>query len=153
MIEALDKFSLFKDLSYNQLEDILPYCTKLDLNDGDIMIAEGDKNDSDLFLLISGSVEIVSSDSSILSHEVVLSRENKEIFGEVSWLSNHKRTASIRCKGSVDAIRVSGLEFMNFLEQNPEIGFMIMQRIASLLAQRIEETDTLMKQILWNTNI
>ncbi|MDH5436568.1 MAG: cyclic nucleotide-binding domain-containing protein [Gammaproteobacteria bacterium] len=153
MIEELDKFSLFKDLSYNQLEDIMPFCTKLDLNDGEIMISEGNKDDSDLYLLISGSVEIVSSDSAVLSHEVVLSRENKEIFGEVSWLSNHKRTASVRCKGSVDAIRVDGLGLMNFLEQNPEIGFMVMQRIASLLAQRIEETDTLMKQILWNTNI
>ena len=153
MIEELDKFSLFKDLSYNQLEDIMPFCIKLDLNDGEIMISEGNKDDSDLYLLISGSVEIVSSDSAVLSHEVVLSRENKEIFGEVSWLSSHKRTASVRCKGSVDAIRVDGLGLMNFLEQNPEIGFMVMQRIASLLAQRIEETDTLMKQILWNTNI
>ena len=153
MIEELDKFSLFKDLSYNQLEDILPFCTRLNLDDGDIMIAEGSKEDHDLYLLISGNVEIVSSDNSILSHEVVLSRENKEIFGEISWLSEHKRTASVRCKGTADAIRIDGLGLMSFLEKNPEVGFLIMQQIATLLAQRIEETDTLMKQILWNTVI
>ncbi|MDH5190721.1 MAG: cyclic nucleotide-binding domain-containing protein [Gammaproteobacteria bacterium] len=153
MIEELDKFSLFKDLSLAQLEDILPFCTKLDLDEGDIMIEEGNKDDRDLYLLISGNVEIVSSDSSVLSHEVVLSREDKEIFGEISWLSEHKRTASVRCKTSVDAVRIDGIGLMSFLDKNPEIGFLVMQRIACLLAQRIEETDTLMKQILWNTVI
>ena len=153
MIEQLDKFTLFKDLSYTQLEDILPFCSKLDLNDGDIMIKEGNKQDRDLYLLVSGMVEIVSSDSAVLSHEVVLSREDKEVFGEVSWLSEQKRTASVRCKGTVDAIRIDGLGLMNFLEQNPEVGFLVMQRVAVLLARRIEATDMLMKQILWNTII
>ena len=153
MISDLEQTNFFRDLSLEQIEEIAPFCELLQLSDGEIMIQEGDKGGNDLFHLLSGSVEIVSNDTSILSNEVVLSKEEKELFGEISWLTNCKRTASVRCRGPVEAIRIEGKALMEFLEKNPDIGFLIMRRVALIMSERIEETDDLMKQILWNTGL
>ena len=153
MITDLEQTNFFRDVSLEQLEEIAPFCKLLQLSDGEIMIQEGEKGGNDLFHLLSGSVEIVSNNTSILSNEVVLSREDKELFGEISWLTNCKRTASVRCRGPVEAIRIDGRALMEFLEKNPEIGFLAMRRVALIMSERIEETDDLMKQILWNTGL
>jgi CRP-like cAMP-binding protein len=153
MIGDLDGTNFFHDLSLDQLEEITPFCTLLQLNDGDIMIQEGDQGKRDLYHLWSGTVEVVSNDTTIISNEVVLSKEDKELFGEISWLTNGKRTASVRCRGPVEVIRIDGEALMRFLEKNPDIGFLIMRRIAIIISERMEETDNLMKQILWNTGL
>ena len=153
MISDLEQTSFFHDLSIEQMEEVGQFCELIQLNDGDIMIQEGEHGKSDIFHLWSGSVEIVSNDTSIISNEVVLSREDKELFGEISWLTNRKRTASVRCRGNVEAIRIDGQALMDFLEKNPEIGFLIMRRVAFIISERMEETDNLMKQILWNTGL
>lgn len=153
MISDLEQTDFFRDLSLEQIEEISPFCKLLQLNDGEIMIQERDTGGNDLFHLLSGSVEIVSNDTSILSNEVVLSKEDKALFGEISWLTDCKRTASVRCRGPVEAICIDGKALMSFLEKNPEIGFLIMRRVAIIISERIEETDSLMKQILWNTGL
>lgn len=153
MISDLERTNFFHDLSLEQLEEIAPYCTLLQLSDGDILIKEGDQGSRDIYQLLSGSVEIVSNDTSIISNEVVLSKEDNELFGEISWLTNGKRTASVRCKGDVEVIRIDGQALMEFLENNTEIGFLIMRRIALIISERMEKTDSLMKQILWNKGL
>lgn len=153
MIGELEQTSFFHDLSLKQMEEISQFCELLQLNDGDILIQEGEQGKRDIFHLCSGSVEIVSNDTSIISNEVVLSRQDKELFGEISWLTNRKRTASVRCRGNVEAVRIDGLALMQFLEKNSEIGFLVMRRVALIISERMEETDNLMKQILWNTGL
>jgi CRP-like cAMP-binding protein len=153
MYDELKESSCFQDLNADQIASILPYCSQVILNDGDIMIHEGEQDSQDLFLLISGAVEIVSSDSNITSSEVVLSSEDKDLFGEISWLTGGKRTASARCRGDVEAIKIDGNALMQHLEKNSGTGFKVLRRIALILSRRLEESDSLMKQLLWNANI
>ena len=108
MIEDLEDISLFQDLSLSQLNDISEYCELQMLNDGDVLIREKVQDDLDLYVLCKGSVEIVSSSNPITSGEVVISKEDKDVFGEMAWLTKHCRTASVRCYGQVTAIRVDG---------------------------------------------
>lgn len=153
MFEELKHASCFQDLNIDQIEIILPCCSQVILNDGDIMIHEGDHNTNDLFILISGEVEIVSNNTNIISHEIVLSKEDKDLYGELSWLTKRKRTASVRCRGDVEAIKIDGNALMQNLEASPELGFKVLYRISLTLAERLDESDSLMKQLLWNTNI
>ena len=82
-----------------------------------------------------------------------MSRQDKDIFGEISWLTQKKRTATIRCLGEVDAICIDGGQFMSYLDQHPQVGFSVMKNIALLLADRLNHADSLLKQILWNSHI
>ena len=144
---------VFQDLEYSVLEDIAGFSTKLQLVEGDDLISEHRGSLSDIYVLCSGSVEIISSSSGITSEEVSLSRQDKEIFGEISWLTQRKRTATIRCLGDVDAVCIDGRQFMRYLDTHPDVGFSVMKNIALLLADRLNHTDGLLKQILWNSNI
>jgi CRP-like cAMP-binding protein len=157
MISELGSVFLFKELDLDALEEVAAFCNKLYLLEGEELISENNRdthNDTrDLFVLLRGTVEITSNGSGVTSDEVSLSRQDKELFGEISWLYKGNRTATVRCLGDVEAIRIHGEQFMNYLTRRPEIGFQVMKKIAQLLAGRLTEADSLLKQILWNANI
>ena len=153
MIEGLESFSLFSELKAVHLQQISSFCTELSLLDGETLIEEKDHNNKDLFLLCAGKVEIVSNSTATTSNEVVISKEDMDVFGEIAWLNNCRRTASVRCNGAVRAIRVDGNSLANYLNNNHEAGYAVMRKIALTLSTRMANADSLLKQILWNTTL
>jgi CRP-like cAMP-binding protein len=152
MIDKLEKISIFKGLDHDVLVDISLLCQSIILENGETIIAEKVNESFDLFFLIRGNVEVTSNTTHLASGEAVLSREDKELLGELSWLLNVRRTATVKAVGEVEVIRVNGPRFMSFLERKPD-GFRIMRRITRQIASRLNESDNLLKQILWNSNI
>lgn len=153
MIEELEKVSLFRDLTPDQLDAVSQFCSFLTLADGDMLIRESERNDNDLYLLCKGMVEIVSSSTPVTSGEVVISKQDKDVFGEMGWLTNAPRTASVRCHGDVQAVRVDGQALSEYLNNNTDVGYVIMRHVALTLSERMQGTDALLKQILWNTTL
>lgn len=49
----------------------------------------------------------------------MLSKHDKDIFGEVGCLTDQPRTATIRANGSVEAIIIDGKQLMAYMEENP----------------------------------
>jgi len=153
MVETLQLIPLFSSLTINQLISISLFCHPLLLNDGDIIISENDNVNYDLFSLLNGQVEVLSKEKNSDKTEIVISKEYKVILGEISWLSHGARTATVRCVGDVELIRIDGQQLMEYLNDTPDAGFKVMQHISLLLAQRLISTDTLLKQLLWNIDI
>jgi CRP-like cAMP-binding protein len=153
MVGELVHTYLFRELDIDALEEISAFARRLHLFDGDVLIHENESENFDLYVLCSGEVEIISSSSRAVSGDVVISKQDMEVFGEISWITRRKRTATVRCRDDVDAIRIDGNAFMNYLEQHPPAGFHVMQKVAGVLAQRLVATDTLLKQILWNSTL
>lgn len=152
MIDDLLNTELFKDLAYEVLEDIADFCTPINLVEGDALISEND-SDYDLYILIEGKLEVVSNSSAGTSNEVVISEQDYSLFGEITWMTHRRRTATLRCQGSVSAMRINGDALMAYLETNTEVGFEVMRNIAKIIATRLENTNTTIKQILFNTNL
>lgn len=153
IMDSLQATQLFQSLSRETLADIADVCALLELGPGEILISEDARHDPALYVLCRGDVEVLSNRSGIISGEVVLSRRDVEVFGEVSWLLGGGRTATVRCVNEVLAIRIDGQVLMAYLEQNPASGFEIMRRIACQTAQRLKSTDVLLKQLLWNGEV
>lgn len=154
MIYDLEQTTLFKDVDFKELEDIAQFCSIHTYGEGDFVLEEHQgRGHFDLFVLRRGQVEVVSNNSKSISGEVVLSREDKELFGEVSWLTKKRRTASVRCRTPVEVIRIDGEMLDDYIAAHPRAGLAIMRHIAQMLAERLSATDNLLKQILWNTGI
>ena len=153
MIFELEQVQLFKEVTAKALQEISQFCTKLSLEDGETLIAENDPRSRDLFILCNGRVEITTNSTGVTSNEAIISQHDKELFGEISWIMGSKRTASVSCLGEVEAIRIDGVEFMNYLQSHPEVGFIVMRNVAMLVANSLGNTDQLLKQILWNSPI
>lgn len=150
MIDDLLQLPLFREIDYEALKDIATFSSKVELNESDALISENDP-DHDIYIVSEGKLEIVSSSSDIASSEVVISQQDHTLFGEMTWLTHNKRTATLRCKENVIAIKIDGDKLMDYMEKNPQVGFGIMKNIAILLALRLGNTNTTMKQILWNS--
>ncbi len=82
----------------------------------------------------------------------MISREDNDVFGEMAWLTDEARTASVRCVGNVHAVRVDGSSLSEYINNNTDVGYVIMRHIALTLSGRLQGTNALLKQILWNTN-
>ena len=153
MIDQLASSSLFGNLGHFSIVEISKICTKLELIDGDTLISENDLENFDLYILCAGNVEIVSRHKPTITGEVVLSKRDTELFGEIGWLLRKKRTATVRCIGEVDAIRINGDLFMTLLEQHPDMGFQVMRNLSTLITRRMSQASGLLKQILWNIDL
>lgn len=149
MIADLLGAQIFRNVPYQDVEAIRRFSQHVVMDDGEFLIQE-DEKEFDLFVLLRGSVEIVSNQRVAVSEECVLSRNHKELLGEMGWLTQKRRTAAVRCRGTVEAVRIDGVALSQYLADNPKAGFIVMQNVALLLAERLGGANSLLKQILWN---
>lgn len=153
LIDQLNESSLFNQLETSVLVDIATFSEKIELDDGEVLLRENDPENNDIYLLLSGSLEIISNCDENISSEVAISVHEKDIFGEISWLTGQKRTASVRAHGPCHIIRIDGPKLHHFIDQNPTTGCMILKSVALILSDRVKASNTLIKQILWNNQI
>ena len=95
--------------------------------DKEIVFTEGEKS-SHLYYIVSGSFEVLYQDRriSILTSE--------DIFvGEMSFLLNNRRSATVRSIGQSVLLRVSKREFITAIKQKPHYALFL----ARLLSQRL----------------
>ncbi|MBL4865808.1 MAG: cyclic nucleotide-binding domain-containing protein [Pseudomonadales bacterium] len=95
--------------------------------DGEIIFSEGDSSD-DLYYIVSGKFNIISNGrqfTKLTSDDIFL--------GEMSFLLNHKRSATVVSDGTTKLIKISKRVFVNAIKQNPHYGIFL----ARLLAQRL----------------
>jgi len=150
MLQELSDSSLFSGTSYDALEDISKFSRRRECSDGDILIEENSDKDFDIFILCEGRVEITSNSTGITSSEIVISSQEKDLLGEISWLLRNQRTATVRCIGETIAIQIDGNHLMDYFESNNDSGYLFFKKIAILLSKRLVNSDGLLKQVLWN---
>jgi PAS domain S-box-containing protein len=107
--------------------DVEKYVTVYDR--GKHLFLEGDDS-QDLYVLISGHVEILKGDKKL--DEIT---EPGALFGELSFLLGTRRTATARAEGTVKALRIPKEEITGFLHDFPSVA----GKITQLLAQRLDQ--------------
>lgn len=151
MLDHLERLSIFSDLEGDDLDAISLFSEELDLDDGEVILSEHTKDDFDLYLLVQGSVEVVAhgADKTKVSEEVVISKQDKNIFGEIGWLFQEERTATVRSYGASKIIQVNGILLRRYLATHPHAGYVMMTHMAKHLARNVTQTSNLLKQVLW----
>lgn len=94
---------------------------------GNTVVLEGDDS-QDLYILVSGQLDILKGDKKI--YELT---EKGSVFGEMSFLLGTRRTATVKAKNDVKAIRIPKEAISNFLREFPDVA----GEIAKLLAARL----------------
>ncbi len=95
--------------------------------DGEVIFTEGEESNY-LYYIVSGELEVYSSS------ELVSSLAPEDIFlGEMSFLLNDRRSATVIARGTVQLLQISKNSFVNAIKDNPHYGIFL----ARLLAQRI----------------
>jgi signal transduction histidine kinase len=142
-IQLLRKFSIFKGLGEGELEEIAAVCRGEACEAGTVLFKEGDAA-RDLFIVVDGQVALemgveLWSGAPQRQMEVEIATRG-EVFGWSALVGSHVRTLSARCVGETRLIAIPGDELRRFLNQDPQIGYKVIDQIAHLVASRLRDT-------------
>jgi anti-sigma regulatory factor (Ser/Thr protein kinase) len=100
--------------------------------DGNVVFTEGEESNH-LYYIASGTLDILSAGkyiSTLLPEDIFL--------GEMSFLLNNRRSATVVSRGRSVLLKISKNEFMNVVKEKPHYGILL----ARLIAQRLSKLNT-----------
>jgi len=135
--EMLSQFGLFTGLPEQQLEPIVDICEEIACSQGEVLFREGSKAER-LYILLEGKVliqvKLTSRPESLTVASVNLPGQT---LGWSGAMAPHHYTASGVCEVNSRLVALDGRAFMQILEQDPEMGFVVIRRIAEVISSRL----------------
>jgi CRP-like cAMP-binding protein len=90
------------------------------------------------FLLLKGSVRLTVHASSLPEPVTLASLETPgQAFGFSTVVGQGHHNSSAEAVTEVEAVAIDGPRFLDYLEKNPEVGFVVMRRVARALSRRL----------------
>lgn len=138
--ETLSQFNLFNGLPESLLKEIAAISKETALKQGEFVFREGGKADK-LHFLMHGSVALrVKLTSRPESVTVSFVSTPYQIFGWSGVVAPHHYTSSAECDEDSSLLIIPADPFMALLENHPEHGFIVMRRIAEIIADRLRNS-------------
>jgi CRP-like cAMP-binding protein len=98
------------------------------------------------FLLTRGSVRLTVHASSLPEPVTLASLETPgQTFGFSTVVGQGHHNSSAEAVTAVEAVAIHGPRFLDYLEKDPEVGFIVMRRVARAVSRRLA---TLRRQLL-----
>ncbi|UCC86636.1 MAG: cyclic nucleotide-binding domain-containing protein [Anaerolineales bacterium] len=138
--EILSQARLFDGLTEEQLATIADLCEEVTCQEGEVLFWEGDQAEW-LYILLEGEITIYVQLSS--RPERVTVSVIKQPYQTFAWsgvVAPYRYTASALCETECRLIALDGQAFMKMLEQEPVTGFVVIRRIAEVIASRLRNT-------------
>lgn len=130
--------NLFAGLEQGALERIAAICRRQDHAADDVLYRPGDEAE-EVYVLLSGRVNftLVSGGQSKRAGSVI---SNRMVFGWAALIPEHpRRVATAVCIEPSTILAINGDELLAFLESEPKVGFLVMQRLAAMIARNFME--------------
>lgn len=125
--EALKKFPLLKDITDDELKELIKLLTENKFAKGDKIITEGDEGNV-MYVLIAGSVDIIKT--TIYGEKFVCATLNENmhpIFGEMALLDNDKRSATVMAKTECVTLSIDTKSFNEYIDKYPRAGIVLLK--------------------------
>jgi anti-sigma regulatory factor (Ser/Thr protein kinase) len=106
----------------------------MDFEDGQVVFEEGEQSNY-LYFIVSGKFRVLAR-----GHEVASLTPDDIFLGEMSFLLNDRRSATVVASGQGSLLRISKAAFVNAIRQSPHYGIFL----SRLLAQRIDRQNRLL---------
>ena len=136
----LSEFALFRNLPEELLEKVAALADEDTFSNGDFVFREGEQADKLHFLLegqVTLKVNLTSRPESITVSAV---SQQYESFGWSGIVPPYHYTASAVCGADCKILTIPGEGFMKLLNEDPASGFIVMQRLAEIVASRLRNS-------------
>jgi CRP-like cAMP-binding protein len=155
--EALSKVPLFSKLEQSKLK-LLAFTSELQTyEDGDLVVDEGEAADC-TFVILEGEADIYAKTKARTGAKteagggevVVGTLRANQLLGELGVLTNSPRAATIRARGRLMMLRISGDMFLKLLAENPPVALDVMRQLSGKLVlahRQYEELQDKLQQI------
>jgi len=137
-LDLMEQFALIEGFSKDQIDLLSPLIEDIGYQVDQVVFNQGDKADY-LYFVVEGNVSIQfkPEDGPVLTVSDV---EKGGVFGWSSALGSAQYTSSAVCMGPGRFIRMRGAELKKLCQEHPETGILILNRLASVIAQRLRGT-------------
>ena len=131
---ALDVGELFNGLAAGTIDALTALARRESYGPGEVLYRPGDPAD-DFFVLDDGRVEFLVGRGDRTAPGGFMLKKG-EVFGWAALLDGYPaRIASARCLESSSVLRINGKAALRALEGDPAAGFVVMRRLAALIAR------------------
>ena len=142
--EMLHKVPMFSKLELSKLK-LVAFTSELCAYEGsEVLFEAGDAADS-AYVIMEGAVEVVVETESGPVVEVVLGRN--ALFGELAVLTNAPRSATVRAKDALVALRITDEMFLKLLAENPEVALDVMRQLSDKIVRSHEQFVEMQKRL------
>ena len=145
-IDLIERFALIEDFTEDQVEMLKPLIFDVRYETDQVIFNQGDRADY-LYFVLDGSVSIQfkPEDGPVLTVSEV---QQGGVFGWSSALGSTQYTSSAVCTEGGLFIRMEGAKLKNLCQEHPETGILILNRLASVIAQRLRGTHEQVVELL-----
>jgi CRP/FNR family transcriptional regulator len=138
-IKILQEMPIFKELSTEEIRNILEYINEEKYYEGEIIFEENDSGDK-LYIIKSGGVKIIKIIEE--DKEKTLAIFSKGIlFGEMAILDNSVRSATAKAIEDTQVFTITRENFEKLIEKNPLTAIKILKGLVRILSQRLRTTN------------
>jgi CRP/FNR family cyclic AMP-dependent transcriptional regulator len=137
---------LFRELSSEHLELLSPLFIPCDFSTDAILFEQGDPAEY-LFAVVSGEV-VVNFKPDDGPNIVVARVQPGSIVGWSAALGSRRYTSSAMCTLDTQLLRVRGDDLRRLCLQHPETGTVFLDRLATVIAERLHSTHDLVLSLL-----
>jgi CRP-like cAMP-binding protein len=143
---AFPQLFLFQDLSSEHLELLSPLFLPCDFTTDAVLFEQGDPAEH-LFAVVSG--EVVVNFKPDDGPNIVIARvQPGSIVGWSAALGRRRYTSSAVCTTDTQLLRVRGDDLRRLCLQHPDTGSVFMDRLATVIAERLHSTHDLVLSLL-----
>lgn len=136
--EFLKQTSLFKDLTEEELVEIIVIGRQKAYKKDQVIFKEGDPGDC-LYIIVDGSVRISKMRDS--REEALAVLESKSFFGEMTLLDDNPRSAWAISHENSSLFVISAKDLFRLFERNRDIGYKFLWAFCSTLTSRLRMTN------------
>jgi len=136
-VSTMRRIPLFAPIDPAKLKLLAFTSRRLTYEPGQSIFAQGDEGDA-AYVIISGDADDLVSTPD--GGEVVVARVAKNgIVGEIALLGDVPRTATVRARTELEALRVMKEDFLQLLREFPNLSILMLRDLALRLASTTQE--------------
>ncbi len=140
LLDFIRRIPIFADLPPHHLKFVLSRCSKLSLNERDILCSQGDPSDS-MFILLQGKLAVR------IKHSVPIATIYPVTsIGELGVFTGEPRSATVEAMESAALLRLEKSDIDKMVDADPAFGVKLMRKVIRVLAERISEDNVKIRE-------
>lgn len=134
--EVLDRSPLFKGMTNYQRRKAILIAELNEFDEGELLV-EQDTIGRDMYLILSGEADVIRRDGE--DSHMLATLQPGQVFGEIGYIRETKRTADVRAKTRLSALRFDYERMKNDLKFFPNIVAKLNFNISYILGERLAD--------------
>lgn len=136
--ETLRRFALFAGIAPAHFKDLAMAGEEVNLEEGEWVFREGDEADA-LYLVVSGTIALkIALDASGERQADLETLVAGEVLGWSALVEPYQYTLGAVATSRASLVKLDAARLRKLLEDNPQLGFQIMTRLASVIGDRLK---------------